>query len=437
MNDKPNPVDLIVHKRDGGHLSRDHVDWLIDQYVSGQLPDYQMAAMAMAIFFRGLSTDETVAWTDAMLRSGDSLEWTTKNPKVDKHSTGGLGDKVSLILAPLLACCGLCVPMVSGRGLGITGGTLDKLESIPGFRTDLTLDQLRNQVERIGCAITGATDRLAPADRKLYALRDVTGTVESIGLITASILNKKLAESLDGLLSDVKVGSGAFMKKLPEARRLARSLVDVAQRLGVDASALLTDMAQPLGRAVGNAVEVYEAIEVLQGRGPCRVRHLTIALAAELLAQQTTGGTVTTSGAVQRAVEELERHLDSGSAWEKFVEMVQVQGGDLDQLPALLPGTELRAPQAGFVAEIDCIEIGRLLVRLGAGRRRIGEPVDHRVGLYMQVEIGDSVEKGALLMKLHANRPDHSTLDRLLASVSLTDQPTAPAQLIIDRYPKR
>src|SRR5262245_22400391 len=279
-----NPAVLIAKKRDGRELARNEIVYLVHGFTRGTIPEYQMAAFAMAVFLQGMTTDETAALTDAMLQSGVWLVWPQRDrPIVDKHSTGGIGDKTSLVLAPLLACCGLAVPMISGRGLGATGGTLDKLEAIPGFRTDLSPAEIQATVERVGCAITGASAEIVPADRKLYALRDVTATVPSIPLITASIMSKKLAESLDALVLDVKFGSGAFMKTLADARRLAQSLVATGKRMGVRTTALLTDMNQPLGRMAGNLVEVHEVIACLKGEGPADLWELTRELAAELV----------------------------------------------------------------------------------------------------------------------------------------------------------
>ncbi|MGC3966115.1 MAG: thymidine phosphorylase [Pirellulales bacterium] len=307
-----NPVQIIAKKRDGQALSAGEIRALVERYARGELPDYQMSAWAMAVFLRGMTDDETAALTEAMLDSGAQLQWPAELTTVDKHSTGGIGDKTSLILAPLLACFDLAVPMISGRGLGATGGTLDKLEAIPGFRTDLNLEEIRAVTRAVGCVITGATADLVPADRKLYALRDVTATVASIPLITASIMSKKLAEGLRALVLDVKFGSGAFMKTADEARRLARSMVAVGRKMGVATTALLTDMNQPLGRMAGNAVEVDESIDVLQGGGPQDLIDLTLALGAELLVA--TGRAADHEAAVttQRA------RLSDGTAYEKF-----------------------------------------------------------------------------------------------------------------------
>ena len=323
------PSHVIARKRDGEELTSDEIAQFVSLYTSGEIPDYQMAALAMAICIRGMTPEETTALTKHKLASGQQMTWTDDVPKVDKHSTGGLGDKVSLVLAPLLACCGLHVPMISGRGLGITGGTLDKLESIQGFRSNLSISELRRQTERVGCVICGATSDLAPADRKLYPLRDVTATIESVPLITASILSKKLAESLDRLVLDVKFGTGAFMADADAARVLAQSLVQVSERLGVRTTALITDMNQPLGRMVGNALEVREAMQSLMGDGPADLRDLVIALGTELLRSQER------SIDADEAARILDQQLDSGAAYEKFVEMINAQGGDLNaELPS-------------------------------------------------------------------------------------------------------
>ena len=301
-------MQLIAKKRDGGELAGAEIGQLIRGYVDGEIPDYQMSALAMAIYLQGMSTAETAALTDHMLASGDQFQWPTGGiPKVDKHSTGGIGDKVSLPLAPMLACCGLAVPMISGRGLGATGGTLDKLEAIPGFRTDLSMDQMRRVCASVGCVISGATEGLVPADRKLYALRDVTATVPSIPLITASIMSKKLAEGLDALVLDVKFGSGAFMKTAERARQLAQSMVATGRRVGVATTAILTDMNQPLGRMVGNAVEVNESVAALEGRGPDDLMEVTLALGAELLIS--TGR----AESLAQARADLQQTIDSGA----------------------------------------------------------------------------------------------------------------------------
>jgi len=332
---------------------------LINGYVSGEVPDYQMAAFAMAVYFNGMTTEETAALTGAMLHSGKVMKWEAETPVVDKHSTGGVGDKVSLVLAPMLAACGLRVPMISGRGLGPTGGTLDKLESIPGFRTDLSLAQLQGVVNRVGCCITGATAEIAPADKKLYALRDVTGTVPSIPLITASIMSKKLAEGLDALVLDVKFGSGAFMKSLDEARLLAKSMEQTGREMGVPTRTLLTDMNQPLGRNIGNAVEVAEAVAALEGNCPADLMEVTLALGVELLLAAEVAETA------DEAVSKLQATIDNGRAREVFEEMVQAQGGNLPALPDRKIREELSAPESGYVAAIETEKLGNAVIALG------------------------------------------------------------------------
>jgi pyrimidine-nucleoside phosphorylase len=343
-----NVVQVISKKRDGGELSTDEIGALIGGYVRGDVPDYQMAAWAMAVYLRGMTVAETAALTEHMLHSGITFDWPEgSSPIVDKHSTGGIGDKVSLPLAPLLACCDLRVPMISGRGLGATGGTLDKLEAIPGFRTNLSTAEFQKICREVGCVISGATADLVPADRKLYALRDVTGTVPSIPLITASIMSKKLAEGLDALVLDVKHGSGAFMKTLDNARALAKSMVDTGNRMGVPTTALLTDMNQPLGRMAGNAVEVNESVDALRGEGPADLMEVTLKLGAELLVS--TGREATPAAARMR----LEKAIATGAALEKFREMVAAQGGNLDAPRPVAPAHDVESLHDGYVTAIE------------------------------------------------------------------------------------
>ncbi len=392
-----NATQLIARKRDGEALSDREIGWLIGAYVSDELPDYQMAALAMAVYLRGMTDEETAALTLAMLNSGVTLSWEGRTaPRVDKHSTGGIGDKVSLILAPLLACCGVQVPMISGRGLGPTGGTLDKLEAIPGFRTDLAIGEFQRICDAVGCVIAGATADLVPADRKLYALRDVTATVSCIPLMTASIMSKKLAEGLDALVLDVKHGSGAFMKTADEAGQLARSMVAVGERLGVATVARLTDMNQPLGRMVGNALEVNEAIDVLQGKGPADVRELTLALGADVL--QAAGRFDT----CEEAEQELAKQLSSGRALEKFREMVAAQGGDLEAARAVAPPREIVARTAGVIQTIDAEALGYAVIEMGGGRKVQSDRIDPAVGIEMRVRIGDEVARGEPLARVFA-----------------------------------
>jgi pyrimidine-nucleoside phosphorylase len=424
-----NVVHLISKKRDGGELAADEIAYIVNGYVRGDVADYQMSSWAMAVFIRGMTVAETAALTEHMLHSGLTFEWPEgESPKVDKHSTGGIGDKVSLPLAPLLACCDLQVPMISGRGLGATGGTLDKLEAIPGFRTNLSTDEFQKVCRQVGCVISGATADLVPADRKLYALRDVTGTVPSIPLITASIMSKKLAEGLDALVLDVKWGSGAFMKTREQARALAKSMVDTGKRMGVSTSALLTDMNQPLGRMAGNAVEVNESIDALKGIGPRDVMEVTLELGAELLvlAKRET----TTAAARHR----LERAISSGAGLEKFREMVAAQGGDLAAPRPVAPAHNVVSPLDGNVTAIDTERLGYVIIHLGGGRKQLGDKLDLSVGFEMLVRIGDTVEKGQPLARVFAQADDVAEVKRdLIASITISDGPPEPLTLIVER----
>jgi pyrimidine-nucleoside phosphorylase len=385
---------LIERKRDGGALTAEEIAGLVRGYVSGEVPDYQMAALAMAVFFRGMSDAETTALTMEMRDSGEVFAWPAGTPhKVDKHSTGGVGDKVSLVLAPLLACEGVWVPMISGRGLGFTGGTLDKLESIPGFRVDLAWPEMLRQLEKVGCFIAGQTGNLCPADKKLYALRDVTGTVASLPLIVASIMSKKLAESLDRLVLDVKFGRGAFMQKREDAQNLADAMVAVGRGAGVETYAVLNPMNEPLGRTAGNALEVAECVEVLRGGGPEDLIELTLALAAKL---------------VPADKEKLRARLQDGSAWEKFVGMVEAQGGDAAALEKMREVhrapvvTEVVAPRDGSLGKLDALEVGRLCVELGAGRAKASDAVDFAVGVECLRKEGEKVAKGEPILRVHS-----------------------------------
>jgi pyrimidine-nucleoside phosphorylase len=424
-----NIVNLISKKRDGGELSSDEIGALISGYVRGDIPDYQMSAWAMAVYLRGMTVAETAALTEHMLNSGVTFQWPNREiPKVDKHSTGGIGDKVSLPLAPLLSCCDVQVPMISGRGLGATGGTLDKLEAIPGFRTNLSTEEMQSICRRVGCVISGATADLVPADRKLYALRDVTGTVPSIPLITASIMSKKLAEGLDALVLDVKHGSGAFMKTLDQARKLAISMVDTGRRMGVPTSALVTDMNQPLGRVAGNAVEVNESIDVLGGEGPPDLIEVTLELCAELLVlakRETTK---------EAARGRLQRAIDSGAGLEKFREMVAAQGGDLGAPRPIAPSQEILSARSGFVVAIETEQLGRVIIELGGGRKQLGDKLDLSVGLEMLVRLGDEVEARQPLMRVFA-KPDSAERvhEVLLAAIAIGDNRVEPPPLVVER----
>jgi pyrimidine-nucleoside phosphorylase len=400
-----NPVTIIEHKRDGLCLTKDEIRFFISEYARDAIPNYQMSALAMAIYLKGMSAEEIADLTSAMIDTGERLHRVGDSPRVDKHSTGGLGDKVSLILAPLLAVLDVHVPMISGRGLGITGGTLDKLEAIPGYRTNLSESEIERQLADVGCVITGASERIVPADKRLYALRDVTATVPSIPLITASILSKKTAESLTALVLDVKFGSGAFMQTEADARALAASLVSTGKHLGVKTSALLTDMTQPLGKMVGNANEVMESIETLRGSGPSDVRELTLELCAKLLVD------VGRCGTIQQARTLLVDKLDSGAAYERFEAMVSTQGGRLDQLPQLAPSFDYCATQDGIIQSMNGQRLGYAVIALGGGRKVVGQAIDFVVGLEMLCRVGDSVTSGQPLVRVYYS----ATSDRAAA----------------------
>ncbi len=426
-----NPVVTIAKKRDGNELSRSEIAEFIGGFATDQIPDYQMAALAMAIYLRGMTTAETAALTDEMLLSGQVLAWPADGrPVVDKHSTGGVGDKTSLILAPLLACCGLRVPMLSGRGLGATGGTLDKLEAIPGYRTNLEMDEIRTVVERVGCVITGASRELAPADRKLYALRDVTATVPSIPLITASIMSKKLAEGLNALVLDVKWGSGAFMKSADDARALATSLVNTGLRMGVKTVALVTDMNQPLGQMCGNALEVNESIACLEGKGPTDLWEVTEQLGIELLLL--TGKATTREAAATR----LQGHITSGRALDKFAEMVAAQGGDLNQPRPIAPASEVVSDRTGHVSDIDTEQLGLAIIELGGGRKVLSDKLDFSTGLEMLVRLGDRVERGQPLVRLFANEAQREIATQMIQAAFRIDEQSPDVRLaILQRIP--
>jgi len=423
-------VEIIAAKRDGQELSPEEIQRVVAGLASGAVADYQMTAWLMAVFFRGMSDVETVALTEAMLRSGKVLDLSgVPGVKVDKHSTGGVGDKVSIALAPLVAACGVPVPMVSGRGLGHTGGTLDKLEAIPGFRTDLSTEDFVRVVREVGTCMIGQTKDVAPADKKIYALRDVTATVECVPLIVASILSKKLAEGIDALVLDVKVGSGAFMKDVEHARTLATALVRVGTRAGKRVVARLTDMESPLGVEVGNASETREALELLHGRGPADLRDITLALAAEMLAL----------AGVKDAEKSVQNAIDSGAAVRVAEKVIAAQHGDPrvaadPSLLAIAPErVDVTADRAGFVARADALAIGRAAVAMGAGRARAEDTVDPAVGISVLAKPGDRVERGQPLAALHVRKRDASIEERVRAAYAIADAPPAPRPLFIDR----
>jgi pyrimidine-nucleoside phosphorylase len=397
--------ELIVRKREGGRLNQDEVRSLISGFMDGTVADYQMSAFAMAVYFQGMDFEETVAMTLAMRDSGEIVDLDSIHlPKVDKHSTGGVGDKVSICLAPIAAACGVAVPMMCGRGLGHTGGTLDKLEAIPGFRIDLSIRAFRAQLRKLGCALIGQTGALAPADKRLYALRDVTGTVESIPLITSSILSKKLAAGIDALVLDVKVGRGAFMQTESAARELAASLVRVGRRAGMRVSATLTDMNSPIGYTIGNALETAEAMEILHGGGPDDLRDLTYALVAEML--RMAGISRSEAGALRR----INQVVSDGTALEKMRQIVEAQGGDPafvdkpSELPLARHRSTIASPSDGYITGIDPFELGHASMGLGAGRLRVEDVVDPGAGIRLHAQVGDQVRAGDPLATLYTSR---------------------------------
>jgi pyrimidine-nucleoside phosphorylase len=429
-------VELIARKRDGGRLSDPQIARLLLDFERGELADYQMSALLMAIFFRGMDDAETVALTRAMLHSGDVLDLSSvPGVKVDKHSTGGVGDKVSICLAPLVAACGVRVPMVSGRGLGHTGGTLDKLEAIPGFDVRLDAPTFTRIVREVGTCMIGQTDRIAPADRRIYALRDVTATVESIPLIVASILSKKLAEGIDALVLDVKVGRGAFMKTREDARALATALARVGSAAGKRVAALLTDMTAPLGLTVGNALETREAFEVLRGGGPADLVECTLALGAEMLIA---GGA---AADVAEARVKLAVAVASGAGAEVAARMIAAQKGDPavveepGRLPVAPEVSEVRATEEGYVTAIDPLEIGLSAVALGAGRTRADQAVDPAVGVELAATRGVRVARGDVLARIHARRPGdaEAVAGRVRAAFQLGPVPPSAAPLVLER----
>ena len=419
---------IIARKRDGQVLTQDEIRFIVDGFVSGDVADYQMSAFAMATLLRGMNPWEIANLTEAMLDSGDRLPRSSgEPPRVDKHSTGGLGDKVSLVLAPLLACHDVCVPMISGRGLGLSGGTLDKLEAIPGFCVDLEPARRDRQLREIGCFIVGASQSIAPADRRLYALRDVTATVESVALITASILSKKLAASLDALIMDVKVGSAAFMKTDSQAEELSRSIIATGTHSNLPVRALVTDMDQPLGQAVGNAIEVNESLEILDGSGPNEVIELTVALSAEVL--QLCGR----FDSVDEATTRLMQSIASGDARERFDKMIAAQGGRLKGPLPLADPSVVTASRDGFVSSIDCDRLGEYVVQCGGGRRVTDDKIDPTVGLSIHVRIGDRVTKGQPIMTTYANRSRLGDAGSIDHCITIVAEPVQPRPLIRKR----
>lgn len=397
-----NIVQIIRNKRDGKILTRDEIEFLIRGHTNGDIPGYQISALLMAIYFRGMSLQETTHLMNAMRYSGSIMNLSRiRRSKVDKHSTGGVGDKVSLVLAPLMASCGVCVPMISGRGLGHTGGTLDKLESIPGFKTQLPLKRFSKQLQKLGVVMIGQTKEIAPADRLLYALRDVTATVDSIPLIAASIMSKKLAEDLDGLVLDVKYGAGAFMSDYRSAKKLARTMVQIGKKAKVNVIAILTDMNNPLGEYVGNALEVMEAIDALKGKGPCDLMHVTYTLGAAMLKL----------AKIKGGQQLLMKKIASGEALNIFKKIIYAQGGDIlvcedyIRLPIASGRVSVRATRSGYISKIDVYRIGMLLVQLGGGRMKKEDTIDPSCGFRICKKIGDKVKKGDVITEIYSDKP--------------------------------
>jgi pyrimidine-nucleoside phosphorylase len=428
-------VDIIRTKRDGQALSREAIETFVTAATSGTWPEYQVSALLMAVVLRGMTAQETAWLTEFMVRSGVKLDLSDlPGAKVDKHSTGGVGDKTSLILAPLAAACGLVVPMMSGRGLGHTGGTLDKLEAIPGFRVGLTLAEFRTALRQVGCALSGQTAEIAPADKKLYALRDVTATVESIALISASIMSKKIAEGINALVMDVKCGRGAFMKTRADARKLAESLVAIGNANEVRTEALLTAMDTPLGRAVGNSLEIIECVETLKGKGPKDLETLSVALAARMV--RLGGGALTDAEAETK----VRAALTSGLGLDKFRAIIAQQSGDerviddYGRLPAAPNRATFKADRSGYLTELDAELVGRATMVLGAGRDRVEDTIDPGVGAMVLAKPGDPVKAGDAILELHYREAGRleTALQLVRSACKIGDQPPAPAPLIVE-----
>jgi len=425
-------VELIKKKRSGGELSHQELSYFIREYLNGKIADYQMSAMLMAIYFRGMTKDETLALTEVMLHSGEIIEFEDKSQfYVDKHSTGGVGDKTSLILAPLVSSLGIPVPMISGRGLGHTGGTLDKLESIPGFNTQLSLNEFHTLIKRLKVCLIGQTPNICPADRKIYALRDVTGTVESLPLICASIMSKKLAEGINGLVLDVKFGSGAFMKSLEEARALAQGLMDIAKGANKKVTALITNMNQPLGTYAGNSLEVQECIEIMQGDlnansfFHAETRELSLALSAHMVM-------LALNCSYEEAYQKCKRNLENGMAFEQFEKICQAQGGDLKQLPSPKFKIDVTSQENGFISSFELEKIGWINVQIGAGRKVVTDKIMPTAGIQFHAKVGHHIKKGDILFTLYGDDIDslNAAKDSLLKTVSLSEIKPTPTPLI-------
>ncbi|MGJ5818276.1 thymidine phosphorylase [Paludibaculum fermentans] len=428
-------VDLIQRKRNGEELSPEEITWLVESYTRGEIPDYQVSAFLMAVYFQSMTDVEVGAMVESMIASGERLDLSSvPGPKVDKHSTGGVGDKTSLICAPLAAAAGVKVPMVSGRALGHTGGTLDKLESIPGFRTNLSVDEFRDVLNRVGFAVMGQSDEITPADGKLYSLRDATGTVESIPLIAASIMSKKLAASLDGLVLDVKVGAGAFMKRQVDARKLAQLMTTIARRADLRAQALITDMNQPLGYAIGNALEIMEVSQTLQFSGPDDLTKISLELAARMIYLAKVTATM------EEARDLATSKLRDGSGYAKFKDMIAAQGGNpqvldrFDLLPNATGAMEITSPRGGYISHIDAEEIGIASAMIGAGRDTKEDSIDPAVGVILEVKVGQKVEAGGVLCRLYFTKEDRigEAAERVEDAFRISSTAPEPRELILE-----
>ena len=427
-------VDIIVKKRDGKILTKEEISFFVKGYVNNTIPDYQVSALAMAILFRGMNKEEITILTDLMMHSGDIIDLSSiKGVKADKHSTGGVGDKTSLVLGPMVAACGVKVAKMSGRGLGHTGGTLDKMEAIPGMKIAIPEEAFIRQVNEVGLAIVGQTGHLVPADKKLYSLRDVTGTVESIPLIASSVMSKKLASGSDTILLDVKFGSGAFMKDLDSARQLAKTMVDIGDGLGRDTRAILTDMEQPLGLAVGNALEVKEAIDTLRGKGPRDLIELCLEAGAIMLEQ------AKVVADLKKGRKLLEEAIENGSAFNKLKEMVKAQGGDVSYIenPEKFPLSkyivEIRSEKEGYVRRIEALEIGESAMRLGAGRETYDDIIDMSAGIVLNKKVGDHVKVGDVLCVVHTNKDNFANiLEDIRLSFKLSKDKLQPLPIVHD-----
>lgn len=430
-----NAYSIISKKRDGHRLTEDEIDYFIQGYAQNKIPDYQMSALLMAIYLNGMDFEETASLTRSMLHSGIRMNFSDiPGYKIDKHSTGGVGDKVSLILAPLVAAAGVKVPMISGRGLSHSGGTLDKLDAIPGFRTQVSVDEFYQQIERIGVSMIGQTERICPADKKIYALRDSTATIESIPLITASILSKKLAEGINGLVLDVKTGAGAFMKELKDAQALADSLVKTAAKNGLKTTALITRMDQPLGYAAGNWLETRECIDCLRGNGPADLMEVTLALSARMLLM------ANNADSVENALDRLNDLLQNGAAFDTFCAIVEAQGGDVsyihepDKYDSAKMAQEITAPQGGYITSINALTVGLGVVELGGGRQVMEDQIDYKAGIVLAHKIGEFVKKGDTLATIHTDREHvvEQVSESLLDAFEIGSSKPEPRELICD-----